>query len=110
MASKPQSTQVFNIAAVLQGGRLGYEALLLTASLRVTNPGFAGRLLLMEPQPGPRWTGSPALDNPALRTRLEDLGAEILPFESRVFGSAYPYGNKIAVSYTHLTLPTSDLV
>lgn len=95
MASKPQATQVFNIAAVVQSGRLGYEALLLAASLRASSPGFAGRLFLMEPQPGPFWPSSPALDNPALRDRLQDLGAEIVPFESRVFGASYPPGNKI---------------
>ncbi len=95
MAPKPQATQAFNIAAVVQGGRLGYEALLLAASLRATNPGFSGRLCLLEPQPGAKWPHSPALTDPALRARLEELGAEILPFESRVFGAAYPHGNKI---------------
>jgi hypothetical protein len=89
------SSQTFNIAAVVQGGRLGYEALLLAASLRATNPGFAGRLLLMEPQPGPKWDQDPRLTDPDLQARLAELGAEILPFPSRVFGSAYPYGNKI---------------
>ena len=95
MAPKPQSTQAFNIAAVIQTGRLGYEALLLAASLRVTNPGFAGRFLLLQPQPGKLWPGSPGLEDPALRDRLAELGAEILPFHSKVFGAAYPYGNKI---------------
>ena len=85
----------YTIAAVVQGGRLGYEALLLAASLRATNPGFAGRLCLMEPQPGPKWTGDPRLTNPALRERLQELGAEIIPFENRTFGSSYPHGNKI---------------
>ncbi len=80
---------------MLQAGRLGHEALLLAASLRATNPGFAGRLCLMEPQPGPNWTSDPRLADPALRDRLQELGAEILPFESRVFGSHYPHGNKI---------------
>ncbi len=87
--------QVFNIAAVVQGGRLGFEALLLAASLRATNPGFAGRLLLLEPQPGPRWPEDPRLPDGPLRDRLADLGAEILPFEARVFGASYPHGNKI---------------
>lgn len=87
--------QVFNIAAVVQGGRLGYEALLLAASLRATNPAFPGRLLLLEPQPGPLWPEDPRLPQGPLRDRLADLGAEILPFEARVFGASYPHGNKI---------------
>lgn len=95
MTQAPQGTQAFNLLAVVQGGRLGYEALLLAASLRATNPGFAGTLYLAEPQPGPRWTGDPRLTDPALRARLEELGAVILPFETRVFGSSYPHGNKI---------------
>lgn len=85
----------YTIAAVVQGGRLGYEALLLAASLRATNPDFTGRLCLMEPQPGPNWESDPRLEDPALRERLEELGAEILPFETRCFGSTYPAGNKI---------------
>lgn len=87
--------QVFNLLAVVQGGRLGYEALLLAASLRATNPGFAGTLYLAEPQAGPLWDRDPRLTDPALRARLADLGAVFLPFESRVFGAAYPHGNKI---------------
>ncbi|MFZ1467546.1 MAG: hypothetical protein WAT09_01055 [Paracoccaceae bacterium] len=95
MAGQPQKTAPYNIAAVIQGGRLSYEALLLAASLRASNPDFAGRLLFMEPQPGPRWSHSPVLGNQALRNRLQELGAEILPFQSQVFGADYPYGNKI---------------
>jgi hypothetical protein len=100
VTSKPQTTQVpaaapFTIAAVLQDGRLAYEALLLAASLRHTNPGFAGKLCLMEPQPGPLWPSDPRLADPALRERLQELGAEIVPFDSRAFGASYPHGNKI---------------
>jgi hypothetical protein len=89
-------TPTFNILAVVQSGRLGYEALLLAASLRATNPGFAGRLILAEPQPGPLWPGQdPRLPEGPLRDRLSELGAEFLPFASRVFGASYPHGNKI---------------
>lgn len=91
-SSEPQS---FNIVAVIQSGRLQFEAVLLAASLRHTNPNFKGRLLLAEPQPGPLWEKSPTIVNPELRACLEQLGAEIVPFESKVFGSEYPYGNKI---------------
>ena len=87
-------TAPFNILAITQKGRLQYEAILLAASLRLTNPGFAGRLFLAEPQPGPLWKGDPRMDN-AAREVLEGMGAEIIPFESKVFGATYPYGNKI---------------
>ncbi len=87
--------QAFTIAAVVQQGRLAYEAVLLAASLRHADPGFAGRLILMEPQPGPLWPEDPRLADPALRELLAELGAEFVPFENRVFGAAYPQGNKI---------------
>ncbi|VDC28017.1 hypothetical protein [Pseudogemmobacter humi] len=85
----------FNIAAVVQRGRLGFEALLLAASLRRADPGFRGRLLLMEPQPGRLWPDDPRLPEGGLRERLTALGAEFVPFESRIFGEPYAYGNKI---------------
>lgn len=84
----------FNILAVVQAGRLSYEALLLAASLRVSAPGFRGKLFLAEPC-GPLWPQDPRLTNPALRAALEGLGATFLPFQSRVFGASYPHGNKI---------------
>jgi hypothetical protein len=83
----------FNILAIAQSGRLQYEAVLLAASLRSTNPGF-GQLYLAEPQPGPKWDHDPRVD-PRLRALLEELGAIFLPFENKTFGSAYPNGNKI---------------
>ncbi|MDZ7909560.1 MAG: hypothetical protein U5N10_16000 [Gemmobacter sp.] len=87
--------QNFNLLAVVQSGRLAAEAVALAASLRHASPGFAGRLILAEPQPGPLWPADPRLTDPATRALLADLGAEILPFDSRAFGAAYPYGNKI---------------
>jgi len=87
--------QNFNLLAVVQSGRLAAEAVVLAASLRHASPGFAGRLILAEPQPGPLWPDDPRLTDPATRALLADLGAEILPFDSRAFGAAYPYGNKI---------------
>lgn len=87
--------QNFNIVAVVQNGRLGFEALLLAASLRAADPGFSGRFLLAEPQPGPLWPQDPRLPRGALRDRLIELGAEFIPFESREFGAAWPNGNKI---------------
>ena len=84
----------FTIMAIGQAGRLQYEAILLAASLRLTNPGFAGQLVICEPQPGPLWSSDPRMSEPA-RATLIDLGAQILPFENKVFGQDYPYGNKI---------------
>lgn len=85
----------FNILAVVQNGRLQYEALLLAASLRATNPDFAGTLYLAEPQKNGLWPRDPAVTDPAVRAALEGLGAVFLPFESKVFGHSYPHGNKI---------------
>jgi len=84
----------FNLLAIGQSGRLEHEAILLTASLRQTDPGFSGRLFIAEPQPGGKWPGDPRM-SPGTRALLADLGAEILPFEARVFGQDYPNGNKI---------------
>jgi len=86
----------FNVFAVVQGGRLQYEAVLFAASFRAANPGFGGRLILAEPQPGPLWRNDPRIDDAAVRRLLiDEFGAEIRPFESTTFGSDYPYGNKI---------------
>jgi hypothetical protein len=91
-----KSTKGFNVVCIVQDGRLAYEALVFAASFRATNPGFSGRLIMAEPQPGPLWKGEVRVQ-PAVRTLLEGLGAEILPFDNRAFGQSYPYGNKIEV-------------
>ena len=95
MAANAAQGKSFNIMIVGQNGRLQYEALLFAASLRHSDPGFRGRLIVAEPQPGPRWNNDPRIGNSDLRALLERLGAEIIPFESRHFGEDYPYGNKI---------------
>ena len=95
MPDTAANRQTFNILAVVQSGRLQYEALLLAASLRATNPGFAGTLYLAEPQPGPLWPRDPRVTDPAVRAALENLGAVFLPFQSKEFGHSYPHGNKI---------------
>ncbi len=83
----------FTILAVVQGGRLEYEALLLMASLRAS--ANDQRVVLAEPQPGPLWQGDPRIGDKWLRAMLLDLGAEIVPLHNRHFGDDYPYGNKI---------------
>lgn len=105
----------FNILAVVQSGRLQYEALLLAASLRATNPDFQGTLYLAEPQQGGKWQRNPAVTNPAVRQALRDLGAVFLPFQAQVFGQDYPHGNKIEAIATlpeepFLFLDTDTLV
>jgi hypothetical protein len=95
MTVDPAARQSFTLAAVVQSGRLAFEAVLLAASLRRWDPGFSGRFVLMEPQPGPMWPEDPRLPEGPARALLRDLGAEFLPFDSRLFGAAYPYGNKI---------------
>jgi hypothetical protein len=84
----------FNILAIAQSGRLEHEAILLAASLRHSDPDFQGTLYFAEPQPGPKWQDDPRMSD-RTRKRLTALGAVILPFETRAFGSDYPHGNKI---------------
>lgn len=95
MAETPAKDQPFNIMIVAQAGRLQYEAVLFAASLRQSDTGFKGRLIVAEPQPGPLWSKDPRIDSEGVRTALADLGAEIVPFENRHFGDRYLPGNKI---------------
>lgn len=95
MTQNPDARQSFNVLIVGQAGRLQYEAVLLAASLRHSDPGFGGRLIVAEPQPGDRWDHDPRIQEAAVRDLLASLGAEIVPFENQHFGSGYPYGNKI---------------
>ncbi|MEM9433804.1 MAG: hypothetical protein AAGA12_07775 [Pseudomonadota bacterium] len=92
--SNPAATP-FNLMIVGQGGRLQYEAMLLLASLRHTNPGFAGQIFVAEPQNNHRWDRDPTISNTAIRAMIEELGGQIIGFENTVFGGGYPYGNKI---------------
>ena len=95
MAGTTKKPQGINLLVIGQAGRLEYEAVVLAASFRHSNPGFTGRLFIGEPQPGPNWKSDPRIADPQVRAMLTSLGAEILPFESRIFGQSYPYGNKI---------------
>ncbi|MGP3695977.1 hypothetical protein [Rhodobacter sp. NSM] len=85
----------FNLLVIGQRGRLQYEAALLAASLRASDPAFGGRLFVAEPQPNAFWSTDPRMDDAAVRGLLDQHGATILPFENRVFGESYPIGNKI---------------
>jgi hypothetical protein len=85
----------FDIVIVAQSGRIEHEAALFAASLRVNSPGFAGRLFVAEPQPGPLWPKDPRMSG-AVRAVLDRLDAIHLPFESPRFGAAYPQENKVA--------------
>ncbi len=85
----------FNVFAIVQGGRLQFEAISFVATFRAKNPTFKGRLILGEPQPGERWDHDPRISDPEVRNLLLELGAEIVPFHNGVFGSSYPNSNKI---------------
>ncbi len=89
------SRQPFNVVVVGQNNRLQFEAVLFAASLRHCSPDFNGRLFVASPQPGPKWDNDPSIRNQDVLQALSDLGAEVLPFENRVFGQSYPHGNKI---------------
>ena len=91
---EPQSA-AFNVLAIVQDGRLAYEALLLLASFRANTPSFQGKVFFAEPQPGKRWNRDPRLKSDGIREMLESMGATFLPFENKVFGQSYPHGNKI---------------
>jgi hypothetical protein len=87
MAPKKAKQQPFNIMIVGQAGRLQYEAVLFMASLRAMTPDFAGRVIVAEPQPGPKWDKDPRM-SADIREVLLGLGAEIAPFESAHFGQS----------------------
>ena len=80
------------VCAIGQAGGLSMAAWLLAASWR--HSGMAHRLTFLMPESGPLWPQAP---EPPQKTRdaLRDLGADIAPFRSRIFGAAYPHGNKI---------------
>ncbi|GIX14162.1 MAG: hypothetical protein KatS3mg118_2121 [Paracoccaceae bacterium] len=82
----------FSLCVVAQAGRLEAEALILAASL--CRAGWGARLHVAEPRRGPLWPAEPGL-SPEGRAYLLDCGAQILPLDARVFGAAYPQGNKI---------------
>ncbi|ETX29506.1 hypothetical protein [Roseivivax isoporae] len=84
----------FDVVVVAQAGRLQYEAALLALSLADSGTSSSVRLLVAEPQPGPLWPDDPRVA-PEPRALIEEAGGTFVPFDSRHFGAAYPYGNKI---------------
>ncbi len=95
MARRSAPPETVNIMIVGQMGRLAYEALLFTLSLRQSTKDPRFKLFVAEPRSGPKWTTDPSIRPDPLREMLISQGATILPFESKHFGSDYPYGNKI---------------
>ncbi len=95
MARKARAPQTVNICIVAQSGRLQYEAVLFAASLKRNTRSKRFRLFIAQPLPGPLWPHDPRIADPACHALLEELGATFVSFESRHFGHAYPYGNKI---------------
>jgi hypothetical protein len=85
----------FNIVIVGQSGRLQYEAVLFAATFRASDPNFAGKLFLAEPEPNHAWPDDPRIVDPNLRDTLTDLGVTFVSFQSNAFGQYYPNGNKI---------------
>ncbi len=95
MVKNNKKSKPFNIVVIGQSGRLQFEAALFVASLRHSDPDFKGRVIVAEPQPGEKWSHDPRMGNTDVRALLEQLGAEIIPFENHDFGQSYPHGNKI---------------
>jgi hypothetical protein len=95
MARRPAKPNTVNVLIVGQMGRLAYEALLFALSMRANTSDPRFKLFVAEPQPGPLWNTDPTIRPDPLRQMIQAQGVTILPFESRHFGSNYPYGNKI---------------
>ena len=84
----------FTLYAIVHGGRLAAEAILLCASIARRDPNRCYDVVLAEPAPGPHWPETQALDDES-REVLNALGADIRRFDPQHFGARYPYGNKI---------------
>ncbi len=83
-----------NLLIVAQSGRLAHEAVIFAASLRHSDPGFAGRVICAVPNQGALWPVETALPDLA-RAALDRLEVEVRPFDCRIWGQRYPQGNKI---------------
>ncbi len=94
MAGKKAQAPGFNVVFVGQSGRLAYEAVAFAATFRAANPDFSGRLVMLEPLPSRLWPNDPAVP-PQIKALLKRFEVDVVPFENRHFGAAYPQGNKI---------------
>lgn len=83
-----------NILIIAQRGRLQNEALVFLASYAKFHEDGENQVYVAEPQAGPLWEEDPTIE-PDHKAMMERLGAKILPLDSKVFGTEYPYGNKI---------------
>jgi hypothetical protein len=95
MSENGSSKQSINVLIVGQHGRLQYEAALFAASLAHQPHSRPIKLYVAEPQPSKLWDRDPRMTDKLVLSLLEEVGATVLPFENRHFGSAYPHGNKI---------------
>jgi hypothetical protein len=100
MARRPATPDTVNVLIVGQMGRLSYEALLFALSMKAHTQDSRFKLYVAEPRPGALWSSDPTIRPAPLREMIERQGATILPFESRHFGSTYPYGNKIEALFS----------
>ncbi|TRD16666.1 hypothetical protein [Palleronia caenipelagi] len=93
--AKIKTAPEFDIVLIGQKGRVGYEAGLFVASLRQSDPDFAGRVIILEPQEGGAWAEDPRMPEDLRELFTGTLDAEIRPFDAKHFGAHYPVGNKI---------------
>ena len=84
----------FNLIVVAQRGRLAVESVLLAASLHAQCPEFTGQFIVAEPQPNARWSFDPRIGEDVIYDALDELGAQVVPFENVQFGEDYPNANK----------------
>ena len=89
MAETTAQDQPFNVAIVGQGGRLQYEAILAASLAGDVAP--ASGVAFWWPSRSRGRSGAAIRDQRRdIRARSAELGAEILPFESRHFGAMLP--------------------
>ena len=100
MARRPAKPSTVNVLIVGQMGRLAYEALLFALSMKANTIDPKYKLIVAEPEPGGKWSTDPTIRPEHLREMIEAQGATIVSFESRHFGSDYPYGNKIEALFS----------
>jgi len=94
-----------NTCFVIQSGRLQYEGLLLAESILYKNVLPPSSVHIYYPVNSSVWAENPEPDEDVLEF-LKDRGFNLVAFENRHFGSAYPISNKIyAVNKAAQTSP-----